>query len=110
MKTANAETYVFLFTLLGRSICRPSQSHTEGVQLSQLLNHRKGVTVLKRMMSHYDVFVEASTPHGEALQVIYGKALKLDDAGSVSKMEMVQQNYSQQVTSNEKSLDASHLL
>ena len=73
--------------------------HTEGVQRSQLQKHHKRVAVLEGMLPHYDVFVEASTPHGEPIQLMYCKALELDDAGAVSIIEMLQKYYSKQVTS-----------
>ena len=61
----------------------------------------EGLAVLRGILPHYNVFVEASTPLGEALQVMYGKALEFNDAGAVRESEIVQKDYSQQITSNE---------
>ena len=72
----------------GRSIYCPSQSHMEfftevcNVRLSQII---KSFAVLTEILPHYDVFVETNAPLGEALQVMYGKALELDGAVAVSK-------------------------
>ena len=43
----------------------------------------KGLAVLKGELPHYDVFVEASTPLGEALQAEYGQALPIHDVSAV---------------------------
>ena len=65
---------------------------------------------MRDISPHNDVFVKANTPLDEALQVMYGKALELDDVGAVSERETAQQDYSQQVTGNETLFVARRLL
>ena len=93
-----AETCVLLSTLLGRPICRPCQSYMKFFEqqcnADPLENVVKGLAILKGELPHYDVFVEASTPLGKALQAEYGKALDINDARAV--WEMKQQRFSQQ--------------
>ena len=70
----------------------------------------KDLAVLIEILHAYDVFVEANTPLGEALQVMYGKVLELDDAGAVNERERMRQDYSQQMPGNETLFVARRLL
>ena len=60
------------------------------VQRAKVSDHGQGSSVLIEIPPHNDVFVEANTRLGEALQVMYSKTLELDDAGAVSERETAQ--------------------
>ena len=84
------------------SFCPPCLVERSAVLLNRIWKvcnvrsswNRKGAVVLIRMLSHYDVFDKASTPLGDALQVMYCEVLETDDAGVVSERGTVQQDYS----------------